>query len=117
MRVKHPAEVEACEHYDCLESAEQNSKSSAYVDANLKDLIPPMIYGLFGGLAIVLGICMFYVALNSPIYARFLTKEERIGWVWDNQGRRENKNEQASPSSMVYISMSLIRCTPIAPSP
>ena len=45
-RVKRPAEAEACEHYDFLESSEQNSKSSVYVDANLKDLIPPMIYGL-----------------------------------------------------------------------
>ncbi|KAJ7276282.1 MFS general substrate transporter [Mycena haematopus] len=59
-----------------------------------------IIYILLGGLAIVVGICVLIWMPDSPVHARFLTKEERIAAlerVRDDQGGTENhriKKEQ-----------------------
>ncbi|KAF8529063.1 MFS general substrate transporter [Hysterangium stoloniferum] len=59
--------------------------------------IPPykIIYVLLGGLAIFVGICVLIWLPDSPVHARFLTKEERIAAlerVRDDQGGTENKH-------------------------
>lgn len=59
-----------------------------------------IIYILLGGLAIVVGICVLIWLPDSPVHAKFLTKEERIAAlerVRDDQGGTENhkiKKEQ-----------------------
>ncbi|KAK7061654.1 MFS general substrate transporter [Favolaschia claudopus] len=59
-----------------------------------------IIYILLGGLAIVVGICVLIWMPDSPVHAKFLTKEERIAAlerVRDDQGGTENhriKREQ-----------------------
>ncbi|GJJ08032.1 hypothetical protein Clacol_002239 [Clathrus columnatus] len=58
--------------------------------------LPPykIMYVILGGLAIVLGICILIWLPDSPVHARFLTKEERIAAlerVRDDQGGTENK--------------------------
>ncbi|KAM5532434.1 hypothetical protein V8D89_013928 [Ganoderma adspersum] len=53
-----------------------------------------IIYILLGGLAIVVGICVVIWLPDSPVYARVLTKEERVAAlerVRDDQGGTENK--------------------------
>ncbi|KAF7313734.1 MFS general substrate transporter [Mycena chlorophos] len=53
-----------------------------------------IIYILLGGLAIVVGICVLIWLPDSPVHARFLTKEERIAAlerVRNDQGGTENK--------------------------
>ncbi|KIJ56724.1 hypothetical protein M422DRAFT_72881 [Sphaerobolus stellatus SS14] len=59
--------------------------------------IPPykIIYVMLGGLAIVVGIVVLIWLPDSPVHARFLTKEERIAAlerVRDDQGGTENKH-------------------------
>ncbi|KAJ6516013.1 MFS general substrate transporter [Mycena sanguinolenta] len=52
-----------------------------------------IIYILLGGLAIIVGICVLIWLPDSPVHARFLTKEERIAAlerVRDDQGGTEN---------------------------
>ncbi|KAF7352856.1 MFS general substrate transporter [Mycena venus] len=52
-----------------------------------------IIYILLGGLAIVVGICVLIWLPDSPVHAKFLTKEERIAAlerVRDDQGGTEN---------------------------
>jgi Na+/melibiose symporter-like transporter len=59
-----------------------------------------IIYILLGALAIVVGICVLIWLPDSPVHAKFLTKEERIAAlerVRDDQGGTENhkiKKEQ-----------------------
>ncbi|KAJ7068194.1 MFS general substrate transporter [Mycena amicta] len=53
-----------------------------------------IIYILLGALAIVVGICVLIWLPDSPVHAKFLTKEERIAAlerVRDDQGGTENK--------------------------
>ncbi|KAF8076307.1 MFS general substrate transporter [Lyophyllum atratum] len=53
-----------------------------------------IIYILLGGLAIVVGVCVLIWLPDSPVHAKFLTKEERIAAlerVRDDQGGTENK--------------------------
>ncbi|KAG6857361.1 hypothetical protein H0H87_005664 [Tephrocybe sp. NHM501043] len=63
--------------------------------------LPPfkIIYLLLGGLAIIVGICVLIWLPDSPVNARFLTKEERIAVlerVRDDQGGTENKTLKRS---------------------
>ena len=54
-----------------------------------------IIYILLGGLAILVGICVLIWLPDSPVHARFLTKEERIAAlerVRDDSGGTENKH-------------------------
>ncbi|KAG6872747.1 hypothetical protein C0995_006949 [Termitomyces sp. Mi166 len=58
--------------------------------------LPPykIIYVLLGGLAILIGISVLIWLPDSPVHARFLSKEERIAAlerVRDDQGGTENK--------------------------
>ncbi|KAH9482913.1 Allantoate permease [Psilocybe cubensis] len=53
-----------------------------------------IIYILLGGLAILVGICVLIWLPDSPVHAKFLTKEERIAAlerVRDDAGGTENK--------------------------
>lgn len=53
-----------------------------------------IIYLLLGGLAIVVGLCVLFWLPDSPVYARILTKEERIAAlerVRDDQGGTANR--------------------------
>ncbi|PPQ81586.1 hypothetical protein CVT24_006485 [Panaeolus cyanescens] len=53
-----------------------------------------IIYILLGGLAILVGVCVFIWLPDSPVHAKFLTKEERIAAlerVRDDAGGTENK--------------------------
>lgn len=53
-----------------------------------------IVYILLGGLAIMVGICVLIWLPDSPVYASFLTQEERIAAlerVRDDQGGTENK--------------------------
>jgi ACS family allantoate permease-like MFS transporter len=54
-----------------------------------------IIYILLGGLAILVGICVILWLPDSPVHAKFLTKEERIAAlerVRDDAGGTENKH-------------------------
>lgn len=58
-----------------------------------------IIYILLGGLAIIIGICVLIWLPDSPVYAHFLTKEERIAAlerIRDDQGGTENKTIKRS---------------------
>jgi MFS transporter, ACS family, allantoate permease len=61
-----------------------------------KHLAPyKIIFLLLGGLAIVVGICVLLFMPDSPVHAKFLTREERIAVlerVRDDQGGTENKS-------------------------
>ncbi|PFH48425.1 hypothetical protein AMATHDRAFT_149931 [Amanita thiersii Skay4041] len=53
-----------------------------------------ILYILFGGLAILVGVAVLIWMPDSPVHARFLTKEERIAAlerVRDDQGGTQNK--------------------------
>ncbi|CAL1702207.1 unnamed protein product [Somion occarium] len=60
-----------------------------------KNITPyKILYLLFGGLAILVGLCVLVWLPDSPIHAHMLTKEERIAVlerVRDDQGGMENK--------------------------
>ena len=60
-----------------------------------KTLAPyKIIYILLGGLAILVGVCVLIWLPDSPVHAKFLTKEERIAAlerVRDDAGGTENK--------------------------
>ncbi|KAH0587483.1 hypothetical protein H2248_006265 [Termitomyces sp. 'cryptogamus'] len=63
--------------------------------------LPPykIIYVFLGGLAIIIGISILIWLPDSPVHARFLTKEERIAAlerVRDDQGGTENKSLKKS---------------------
>jgi hypothetical protein len=52
------------------------------------------VYILLGGLAILVGVSVLIWLPDSPVHAKFLTKEERIAVlerVRDDQGGTENK--------------------------
>ncbi|KAF9482470.1 MFS general substrate transporter [Pholiota conissans] len=54
-----------------------------------------IIYILLGGLAILVGVCVIIWLPDSPVHAKFLTKEERIAAlerVRDDSGGTENKH-------------------------
>jgi len=58
-----------------------------------------IIYILLGGMAMVVGICVLVWLPDSPVHAKFLTKEERIAAlerVRDDQGGTKNKTLKKS---------------------
>ncbi|KAG6813482.1 hypothetical protein H0H92_010507 [Tricholoma furcatifolium] len=65
-----------------------------------KSLAPyKIIYILLGALAIIVGICVLLFLPDSPVHARFLTKEEKIAAlerVRDDQGGTVNKTLKKS---------------------
>ncbi|KAI0773854.1 MFS general substrate transporter [Fomes fomentarius] len=65
-----------------------------------------IIYLLLGGLAILVGACVTMWLPDSPVHARFLTKEERIAAlerVRDDQGGTENKRLKKQQISEAFL--------------